>query len=422
MTTGTQAEAAGGPLADLRVVELAGAQGQWCGRLLADLGADVIKVEPPGGVPERRVGPYYSDEPHPDRSLSFWHYNSGKRGITLDIETAEGAGVLRRLVAGADVFLETQPPGRLAALGLGPDELRGADPRLIYCSLTPFGQDGPWRDFQTTDLVQLAAGGQMAQCGYDEEDYPDAPPIAPGGGNAWHIGCHFALVAISAALVYRDMSGEGQHLDVSIHEACSLTTESAIPTYFSTGRVVRRQTGRHSAWSMPRPRTQYLCKDGAYINAMFNQRISPERVRIFAEWMDEYGAADDLLDERYRDAQVVAESQEHIADVLQGFFPRITAEEAYRGAQERGLPWGAVRSVDEILADPHWEERGYWVDVEHPELDDSFRYPGIWGLYSDSPLAITRRAPLVGEHTAEVLAELGLDAGEIESLRAGGAI
>ncbi|MYI82070.1 MAG: CoA transferase, partial [Chloroflexi bacterium] len=163
----------GGPLADLRVVELAGEQGQWCGRLLADLGADVVKIEPPGGAPERRFGPYYQDEPHPDRSLSFWHYNSGKRAITLDIESAEGATVLRRLVAGADVFLETQPPGRLAALGLGPDELRGAEPRLIYCSLTPFGQDGPWRDFQTTDLVQLAAGGQMAQCGYDEEDDPD---------------------------------------------------------------------------------------------------------------------------------------------------------------------------------------------------------------------------------------------------------
>ena len=251
---------------------------------------------------------------------------------------------------------------------------------------------------------------------------PEAPPIAPGGGNAWYIGCHFALVAISAALVYRDATGEGQHLDVSIHEACSLTTESAIPTYFSTGRVLRRETGRHAAWSMPRPRTQFLCKDGAYVNAMFNQRLSPERLRVFAEWMDEYGAADDLLEERYRDPQVVGEAQEHIAEALHNFFPHVTSEEAYRGAQQRGLPWGAVRSVDEILADPHWEDRGYWVDVEHPELDASFRYPGIWARYSDSPLAITRRAPLAGEHTVEVLAELGLSERAIEALRVSGRI
>ena len=177
-------DATTGPLADLRVVELAGEQGQWCGRLLADLGADVIKVEPPAGAPERAVGPFYHDEPHPDRSLSFWHYNSGKRGIALDTDSPEGADLLRRLVARADVSLETQPPGRLAALGLGPEQLQGENPRLVYCSLTPFGQDGPWRDFVTTDLVQMAGGGQMASCGYDEEDYPEAPPIAPGGGNA----------------------------------------------------------------------------------------------------------------------------------------------------------------------------------------------------------------------------------------------
>ncbi len=411
-----------GPLGDLHIVELANEQGQWCGRLLADLGADVIKVEPTGGARERALGPFYRDEPHHDRSLSFWHYNSGKRGVTLSLDAPEGRDLLRRLVATADVFLETQRPGLLPSLGLGPDDLRGADSRLVYCSLTPFGQDGPWRDYATTDLVQMAAGGQMASCGYDEEDYPDAPPIAPGGGNAWHIGSHFALIAIASALFYRDATGEGQFLDVSMHEACSLTTESAIPAYLHTGRVLRRQTGRHAAWSMPRPRTQFRCKDGAYVNAMFNLRMSPELLRNLAEWMDEHGAAEDLLDERYRDQETILGNQEHIADVLHAFFPRITSEEAYRGAQARNLPWGSVRTVDEVLADPHWEERGAFTEVEHPELGERFTYAGPWGIYSDSPLAISRRAPLLGEHNAEVYAALGVSPPELTVLRENGVI
>ena len=413
---------ASGPLAGLRVVELADERGRWCGRLLAEMGADVIKVEPPGGSRERETGPFYRDEPHDERSLSFWHYNSGKRGVTLDLDSEAGADLLRKLVAGADVLLETLPPGRLPALGLGPEQLRTADPELIYCSLTPFGQDGPWRDFVTTDLVHMAAGGQMASSGYDEDEFPEAPPIAPGGGNAWHIGAHFALLAISTALLYRDATGEGQYLDVSIHEACALTTEMAVSIYFATQRTVYRQTGRHAAYGLPRPPIQFRCKDGAYVNAMFNQRLSPAQLRSIAEWLDEYDAADDLLDERYADPQVVVEQQEHISQVLRDFFPKVSSEEAYRGAQQRGHAWGAVRTIDDILADPHWEDRGFWIDVDHPELGERFRYPGAWAIYSDSPLAISRRAPLVGEHNAEVYGALGLGADELAALSEDGVI
>ena len=411
-----------GPFAGLRVVELAGERGQWCGRLLAELGADVIKVEPPGGCPERDEGPFWRDEPHRERSLAFWHCNWGKRGVTLDPGAPDGAALFRRLVRSADVLLETTPPGWLAERGLAPESLRAADPRLIHCALTPFGQDGPWRDFETTDLVHFAAGGQMASSGYDADDLPDAPPIAPGGGNAWRTGGHYALLAIAAALLQRDAGGEGQYLDASIHDACALTTEMAVPIYFATRRVLRRQTGRHAAWSLDRPRTQFRCADGRYVNAMFNQRLSPARLRDIAEWLDRYGAAADLLDERFRDQQTVIEEQEHISDVLRAFFPRITAEEAYRGAQARGLAWGAVRSIDEILADPHWEDRGYWADVEIPELGVRVRDSGPWAIWSESPLSVARRAPLAGEHNAEVYGALGLAPAELEALRAAGAI
>ncbi len=236
-----------GPLTGLRVLELADEKGQFCGKLLGDLGADVVKIEPPGGERCRHVGPFLDDIPHPERSLSFWYYNTSKRGITLDLDTADGRALFRRLAATADVILETFRPGFLASLGLDYDTLRAENPGLILCSLTPFGQTGPWRDYLSTDLLHMAAGGEMASCGYDEADVPNAPPIAPGGGNAWHMGCHYAYMAIMAALVYRTVSGQGQYIDASIHEACALTTESAIANYVYRGEMLLRQTGRHHA-------------------------------------------------------------------------------------------------------------------------------------------------------------------------------
>jgi crotonobetainyl-CoA:carnitine CoA-transferase CaiB-like acyl-CoA transferase len=218
-----------GPLSGLRVLELADETGQFCGKLLGDLGADVVKIEPPGGEPCRRIAPFLNDIPHPERSLSFWYYNTSKRGMTLDINTADGRDLFRRLAATADVVLETFRPGYLSSIGCGHEMLSRQSPGLILCSLTPFGQTGPWRDYLSSDLLHMAAGGEMASSGYDDTDVPDAPPIAPGGGNAWHMGCHFAYMAIVAALVHRTASGRGQYIDVSIHEACALTTESPSP-------------------------------------------------------------------------------------------------------------------------------------------------------------------------------------------------
>ena len=173
-----------GPLAALRVLELADETGQFCGKLLGDLGAEVVKIEPPGGEPCRRIGPFVDDIPHPERSLSFWYYNTSKRGITLNLDTADGLHLFRRLAATADLILETFRPGYLSSLGCDYAALSQQKPGLVLCSLTPFGQTGPWRDYLSSDLLHIAAGGEMASSGYDEEDAPNAPPIAPGGGNA----------------------------------------------------------------------------------------------------------------------------------------------------------------------------------------------------------------------------------------------
>jgi crotonobetainyl-CoA:carnitine CoA-transferase CaiB-like acyl-CoA transferase len=406
-----------GPLAGLRVLELADEKGQFCGKLLGDLGADVVKIEPPGGERCRRVGPFLDDIPNPDRSLSFWYYNTSKRGITLNLEAADGRRLFGRLAAASDVILETFRPGFLASLGFDFESIREQNDKLIMCALTPFGQTGPWRDYASSDLLHMAAGGEMASCGYDEADVPNAPPIAPGGGNAWHMGCHYAYMAIMAALVYRTVSGQGQYIDASIHEACALTTESAIANYVYRGETLRRQTGRHHAAGAT-PRTQFRAKDGAYVTALVGGRLNPKFVKELADLMDFYGMAGDLRDPKYQDQTFITANTSHIIDdLIANFIASLPAEEVYHAAQERGFTWGAVRAPEALLDDPHLHDRGFWKHVEHPELDRSFVYPGEAAIYNGSPWRISRRAPLIGEHNMEIFGgELGLSVGEIAVL------
>jgi len=413
----SEAQPLPGPLAGLRILELADETGQFCGKLLGDLGADVVKIEPPGGERNRHVGPFLDDIPHPERSLSFWYYNTSKRGITLSLETADGRRLFRRLAATSDVILETFPPGFPASLGLDYDSLSLQNPRVIMCSLTPFGQTGPWRDYLSSDLLHMAAGGEMASTGYDQADAPNAPPIAPGGGNAWHMGGHFACMAIMAALVYRTVAGQGQYIDTSIHEACALTTEAAIANYIYRGEVVRRQTGRHHA-AGPTPRTQFQAKDGTYVCALVGGRLNPKYIGELADLLDSYGMAGDLRDPKYKDPAVIAANTSHIIDdLVANFIASLPAEEVYHAAQDRGFTWGVVRAPEALLDDAHLHDRGFWKEVEHPELGRSFVYPGEAAIYNGSQWRISRRAPLIGEHNTEIFCdELGLSLGELSVL------
>jgi len=419
----SDAQSLAGPLAGMRILELANETGQFCGKLLGDLGADVVKIEPPGGELNRRVGPFLDDVPHPERSLSFWYYNTSKRGITLNLETVDGRQVFTSLAATADVILETFRPGFLASLGLDYESLPTQNPGLIMCALTPFGQTGPWRNYLSSDLLHMAAGGEMASSGYDEADVPNAAPIAPGGGNAWHTGCHFAYMAIIAALVHRAVTGQGQFIDASIHEACALTTEAAIASYIYRGEVLRRQTGRHHA-ANPTPRTQFRAKDGTYVCALVGGRLNPKYVGELADLLDSYGMAGDLRDPKYQDPAVIAANTSHIIDdLVANFIASLPAEEVYHAAQSRGFTWAAVRAPEALIDDPHLHDRGFWKKVAHPELGRSFVYPGEAAIYNGSPWRISRRAPLIGEHNTEIFCgELGLTRSELCVLAESGVI
>jgi len=231
------------------------------------------------------------------------------------------------------------------------------------------------------------------------------------------MGCHFAYMAIMAALIYRTVSGQGQYIDASIHEACALTTEAAIANYVYRGEVLRRQTGRHHAPG-PTPRTQFRAKDGKYVTALVAGRLNPKYVRDLADLLDSYDMAGDLKQPQYQDPAVIAANTSHIInDLVANFIASLPAEEVYHAAQERGFTWGAVRAPEALLDDTHLHDRGFWKEVEHPELGRRFVYPGEAAIYNGSPWRISRRAPLIGEHNTEIFCdELGLSRSELPIL------
>ena len=207
-TLQTPPERTGGALEGITVIELCGARGHFMGKLMGDMGARVIKIEPLGGALERQIGPFMHDDPHPDRSLFFWAHNTSKESLEINIAAPEGQEVIKKLTAAADVLLEDYEPGYLPSIGLSYEDLSSGNERLIMTSLTAFGQDGPYRDYKSTDLVALAMGGIMHSCGYD--DLPGSPPIRPSGDHGNKIASHYGLIGTLAALINRHFSLKGQ--------------------------------------------------------------------------------------------------------------------------------------------------------------------------------------------------------------------
>ena len=242
-----------GALAGVRVIELAHERTSFAGKLLADMGADVIVVEPPGGHATRAYDPFLEDRPGAERSLYWWHYNTSKRGVTARVDTPRGRELVARLAAGADVLLEGEDPGRLASLGIDLAALRVDNERLISVSITPFGPSGPRSDEQATDLTLFASGGPAWSCGYDDHSLP---PVRGGGNQALHTGAHYAVISLLVALLAREESGRGQHVDVNLHAAANVSTEAGSYHYLVDQSIVQRQTGRH-AMPMAGPTMMY---------------------------------------------------------------------------------------------------------------------------------------------------------------------
>jgi benzylsuccinate CoA-transferase BbsE subunit len=397
-----------GALAGLKVLDLSNFRGQLCGRMLADMGADVIKVEPPGGDEARRLGPFVDGHPHRDRSLFFWFYNLNKRSLTLDLKHPRGADLLRQLARGADLIIESFAPGTMDAMGLGWETLHAANPALILLSIAPFGQTGPHRDFAADDTVLAALGGMLYVNGW-----PGRAPVRPWGLQAYHSSAYYAAIATMCALFARDRDGVGQWIDLSMQEATIAAVEHVAGSYFGTGQIEPRRGTLH--WS------RYFrvgkCRDGYVMHCSLGDWTS------LVQWVAGDGKAQDLTGPEWEDVQFRAANAEHLFDVLDEWVKEYDREDLLERAQTLRLPYASVRNPEALLDDAQLLARGYFVEVEHPELGRTVRYPGAPYLFNGSPWRVRRRPPLVGEHSGEILRdELGLDTVEIAALFAEGII
>jgi crotonobetainyl-CoA:carnitine CoA-transferase CaiB-like acyl-CoA transferase len=358
---------------------------------MADLGADVIRVEPPGGDPMRTVGPFWRDEPHPDRSLSFWFYNTNKRSLTLDLARSADRAVLAGLVTRTDVVVETMAPGELERLGLGYDTLHRINQRIVLTSITPFGQTGPRSSWLTSELVAEAVSGMLYVNGF-----PDAAPIATPGTQAYHSTGVYAAIATLAALCARQHTGAGQWIDVSIQEATAAAVEHVAPFFHQTGRIHRRAGSLH--W------TRYFraarCRDGYVLHCTLGDWTS------LVEWVKADGKAQDLINPAWEDLNHRRTNCVHLFDVLDEWAKDYTVAELMEGAQLRRIPYAMIRPPEALLDDPQLVARGFFTDVKHGELAATVLYPGAPFQMSDSPWAIRRRPPLTGEHTDDILRDV----------------
>ena len=377
-----------GPLAGIVVLDLStGIGGPFCSKLLADYGADVIKVEPPGGDPARHLGPFPDDTPHRERSAAFLYLNTNKRSVALDLAQTDGRDTFLRLVERADVVVENFAPGSMAALGLGWEELRACRPSLVLTSVTPFGQDGPYAGYRATNLTAYAMGGQMALTGD-----PDREPLKAGGYQAEYQAGLNAFAATGIALFAALLDGRGEHLDIGAMQCMASVLEAAVPFWAYLGRpgVGRRGNVMSALIGL------YPCADGYLgIHAM------PRNWGPLAETM---GMPHLATDERYSTQRARLDHNDELVATLYAWAAEQRTKEVYARAGTMRGPIAYVHTLEDLLASPQLRVRRFFGEVEHP-LAGRLTYRGGPFSMSDSPWR-AGRAPLLGEHTQVVLADL----------------
>ncbi len=400
-------------LSDFRVLELADEKGTYAGKELADMGADVIKIERPGGDRTRSIPPFFNDRPHPDGSLYFLYMNTNKRGITLNLATDEGRALFRRLVDTADVFIETCAPGYLDGLGLSYEALAKDNPGLIMTSVTNFGQTGPYKDYKASDIVGYAMGGLMYVTGYD-----DAPPLRAGGSQAYMMAGVQAGAATMMALFARRTTrgGLGQHIDISMQEAvAALTNLIGVSKYLDDKVLPVRAPAKGK-----NPFGNLRCKDGGYVCiTVARARMWP----VLASWVAEVTGNRAILNVKYDGPAINRQIHaDELGVLLAEFAARLDKDDLYREGQRRRLAVAPVNGPKDLAESEHLGARHFYVEVDHPHTG-RLTYPGAPFNLSETPWAIRRPAPMVGQHNREVFVdELGLSMEEMKGLAKKGVI
>jgi benzylsuccinate CoA-transferase BbsE subunit len=328
-----------GALSDYRVLDLTDAKALLCGRLLADMGAEVIRIEKPG-------------------TTSFSWENLSKKSLTLDLEIKAGRALFQELVKKADVLVESQPPGHLETLGLGYRQLNKINPRLIMASVTPFGQDGLYRNYKSSDLVASALGGQLYINGEAEK-----PPLKIFGHQSYYLASLFAANGVLLALYRRHSSGKGQHIDISLQEGAAAALDHVLVRYFYQNEVAKRQGSLH--WN--NAFRVFPARDGYVLLSLFYQW------ETLVEWLDSEDMADDLTDSEWRERDYRLENIDHIIEVLERWTKTHNKAALVEKAQLMRFPWAEVASLSDILASPQLKARNFWLDVEH--LGQKYKLP-----------------------------------------------
>ena len=400
-----------GILEGIRTLELANQpSGAFCAKLVADQGSDTIKVEPPGwGEQARHEPPFIGGEPHPDKGTSFLAFNTNKRGITLDLEQKAGRDIFLRLGESADVIVESFPPGQMETLGLGYEVLKGLNPKVVLVSITYFGQDGPYADYQGNDLVAQAMGGFL----YAVTGSTNRPPMGTALQQMEITAARNGAIAIAAALLRRDQTGTGTHVDVSVMEAAVSTPSGLIHPYTFTGRSPHRGGSDGNVM------------DGMHIPTLDGEvtlttaGTGGRPMEVWAEFLEEPG----LLDPKFSSRQGRMEHWEELHGLVAPKLAQWNNLDLMAETMARGLVVGLVQSPQQVVESPHLEERGFFVELDHPEVGP-LKYPGA-GFFMDgnNTMEKARAAPRLGEHNVEILnGELGIPLAEMGVLRAARAI
>ena len=400
-----------GILEGIRTLELANQpSGAFCAKLVADQGSDTIKVEPPGwGEQARHEPPFIGGEPHPDKGTSFLAFNTNKRGITLDLEQKAGRDIFLRLAESTDVIVESFPPGHMETLGLGYEVLKGLSPKVVLVSITYFGQDGPYADYQGNDLVAQAMGGFL----YAVTGSTNRPPMGTALQQMEITAARNGAIAIAAALLRRDQTGTGTHIDVSVMEAVVSTPSGLIHPYTFTGRSPHRGGSDGNVM------------DGMHIPTLDGEvtlttaGTGGRPMEVWAEFLEEPG----LVDPKFSSRQGRMEHWEELHGLVAPKLAQWNNLDLMSETMARGLVVGLVQSPQQVVESPHLEERGFFVELDHPEVGP-LKYPGA-GFFMDgnNTMEKARAAPRLGEHNVEILnCELGIPLAEMGVLRAARAI
>ncbi|MFT4212911.1 MAG: CoA transferase [Microbacterium sp.] len=378
------------PLAPIKVVELAEfVSGPFCARLFADFGADVVKVEPPEGDRARRTAPFLGDEEDPERSGLFMYLNTNKRGVTIDLGTADGVERFRALVADADILIEDRAPGELAGLGLDYDHLAAKNPGLIMVSITPFGSDGPYRDYADAPLTTYHASGQGYMLPMMSPNLDREPVRGPGYLGEYDAGSAAAVAAL-AALHWRHRTGLGQHVEVSKQHAMTHLERSQLRRYLDTGESPDRTGMGRLLESLVE------CKDGEYVILILSSQH---------QWnglFEAMGRPAWGRDEKFLTQQSRSENYAELRARLADWAKTLTAEEVFHAVQARKSACAPAQTAAMFHASAQTRSRGYFIDVDHP-VAGALQHPGWPYIFSGIRAERRAGAPLIGQHNAEIL-------------------